>query len=445
MASFLYALGRIAFRRRRRVLALWLLVAVLIGAGGALLSHGTDNTFSIPGTESQEALDALARTFPQVSGASAQLIAVAPPGGSVDDPTFQSAVERSVTAIGHIPQVTSASSPYSGPSSGNLSADGSAALVPIQLSVAQTAVEPSTMEALQEAGKDLLKQLPSGSQVAVGGQVFSQSAAGISVTELVGILIAFVVLLFTFASVVAAGMPLVTALLGSLISLSLIFAATRWLTIASTTPLLALMLGLAVGIDYALFIISRHQEQVKHGMPPEESAARAVATAGSAVVFAAVTVIIALLGLAVAGIPFLTTMGVAAALGVAIAVLLSTTLTPALLGFGGMKVVARRYRREAARPSKRAASRAAKRAAKRATALRRPRSEHPVALGWVRAITRWPLVTVSASSCCSGCRPSPRPRCGSPSPTPGRSTSRSPPASPTTWSPTTSARATTDP
>ncbi len=107
MASFLYTLGRVAFRHRRRVLALWLLVAVLIGAGGALLSHGTDNTFSIPGTESQEALDALARTFPQVSGASAQLIAVAPPGGSVDDPAFQSAVEQSVTAIGHIPQVTS--------------------------------------------------------------------------------------------------------------------------------------------------------------------------------------------------------------------------------------------------------------------------------------------------------------------------------------------------
>ncbi|ERK72790.1 MMPL family protein, partial [Leifsonia aquatica ATCC 14665] len=394
MASFLYALGRMAFRRRRRVLALWLLVAVLIGAGGALLSHGTDNTFSIPGTESQEALDALARTFPEVSGASAQLIAVAPPGGSVDDSAFQSAVEQSVTAIARIPQVTSASSPYSGPSSGNLSSDGSAALVPIQLAVAQTAVAPSTMDALQQAGKDLLKQLPSGSQVAVGGQVFSQSAAGISVTELVGILIAFVVLLFTFASVVAAGMPLVTALLGSLISLSLIFAATHWLTIASTTPLLALMLGLAVGIDYALFIISRHQEQVKHGMPPEESAARAVATAGSAVVFAAVTVIIALLGLAVAGIPFLTTMGVAAALGVAIAVLLSTTLTPALLGFGGMRVVARRYRREPVRPSKRVASREAKRAAKRAAAPRRPRSEHPVALGWVRAVTRWPLVTV---------------------------------------------------
>ncbi|MFF2051278.1 MMPL family transporter [Leifsonia sp. NPDC058194] len=391
MASFLYALGRFAFRRRRRVLALWLLVALLIGAGGALLSHGTDNTFSIPGTESQEALDALARTFPEVSGASAQLIAVAPPGGSVEDPAFESAVGQSVAAIARIPQVTSASSPYTGPSTGNVSADGSAALVPIQLSVAATAVQPATMDALQQAGTDLLKQLPAGSEVAVGGQVFSQSAAGISVTELLGILVAFVVLLFTFASVVAAGMPLVTALLGSLISLSLIFAATHWLTIASTTPLLALMLGLAVGIDYALFIISRHQEQLKHGMDPEESAARAVATAGSAVVFAAVTVIIALLGLAVAGIPFLTTMGVAAALGVAVAVLLSTTLTPALLGFGGIRVVAKRYRGGPPRaPKKRRQNRA------KAAAPKRPRSEHPIALGWVRTITRWPLVTVLA-------------------------------------------------
>ncbi|WP_025158194.1 MMPL family transporter [Leifsonia aquatica] len=392
MASFLYALGRIAFRRRRRVLALWLLVAVLIGAGGALLSHGTDNTFTIPGTESQEALDALARTFPQVSGASAQLIAVAPPGERVDDPAFESAVEQTVTAIGRIPQVTSASSPYSGPSTGNVSADGSAALVPIQLAVATTAVLPSTADALQQAGRDLEKQLPAGSQVAVGGQVFSSSPAGISVTELLGILIAFVVLLFTFASVVAAGMPLITALLGSLISLSLIFAATHWLTIASTTPLLALMLGLAVGIDYALFIISRHQEQVKHGMDPEESAARAVATAGSAVVFAAVTVIIALVGLAVANIPFLTTMGVAAAGGVAIAVLLSTTLTPALLGFGGMRVVAKRYRAGGA-PTARAAKPARK---TRRARTHRPRAEHPVALGWVRGITRWPLVTVLA-------------------------------------------------
>ncbi|MGH3706103.1 MAG: MMPL family transporter, partial [Agromyces sp.] len=230
-----------------------------------------------------------------------------------------------------------------------------------------------------------------------------------------------VVLLVTFASFAAAGLPLITALLGAGASLAIVFIGTGFLTITSTTPLLALMLGLAVGIDYALFIISRHQDQLKQGHDPAESAARAVATAGSAVVFAAITVIIALLGLAVAGIPFLTTMGVAAALAVAIAVLISLTLTPALLGFAGWRVVAKRHR-----PAK--AQRGATRAdasADAASALapvdgNDPESDpdpdpdadadddadddaelapEPVAhsrffLGWVRTATRWPIVTI---------------------------------------------------
>ncbi|WP_082518646.1 MMPL family transporter [Leifsonia sp. Leaf336] len=389
MSSLLYMLGRAAFRARRWVLAGWLVALVLLLAGAGLLSNGTDNTFSIPGTESQEAQDALARTFPEVSGTSAQLVAVAPKGTDVHDPAFQSAVESSAAAIAKIPQVTSASSPYSGPSTGNIATDGSAVIVPIQLSVSQTAVLPSTSDALQKAGRDLEAALPKGSEVAVGGQLFSQTVAGISVTELLGIAVAFAVLIATFASVIAATLPLITALLGAGLSLSLIFAATHWLTIASTTPLLALMLGLAVGIDYALFIVSRHQEQLKRGMEPEESAARAVATAGSAVVFAAVTVIIALVGLSVAGIPFLTTMGVAAALAVTIAVLISMTLTPALLGFAGMRVVARRYRKGAAPtpPPPRRMSKPRRRTPK-------PRREHPVATTWVHAVTRIPILTV---------------------------------------------------
>ena len=403
MSSLLYQLGRAAFRARRRVLAVWLAALVLLLGGAALLSNGTDNTFSIPGTESQEAQDALARTFPQVSGTSAQLVAVAPKGTDVHDPSFQSAVESSAAAIAKIPQVTSASSPYSGPSTGNIAEDGSAVIVPIQLSVAQTAVLPSTSDAIQKAGRDLEATLPKGSEVAVGGQLFSQTVAGISVTELLGIVVAFAVLIATFASVIAASLPLITALLGAGLSLSLIFAATHWLTIASTTPLLALMLGLAVGIDYALFIISRHQEQLKHGMAPEESAARAVATAGSAVVFAAVTVIIALLGLSVAGIPFLTTMGVAAALAVTMAVLISMTLTPALLGFAGMRVVAKRYRGGAGAKAEKAGAKAGK----AETAKKREKTggkakkaaaktpvTHPVAGFWVRLVTRIPILTV---------------------------------------------------
>ena len=216
-----------------------------------MLSQGTDNTFSIPGTESQEALDALARTFPQVSGTSAQLIAVAPDGGDVTEADFEDAVTDAATAIAAIPQVSSATSPYSTASGSGISTDHSAVIVPIQLSVTTTAVLPSTADALQAAGVALEAELPAGSQVAVGGQLFAQSAAGISITELLGIAVAFVVLFLTFGSLVAAGLPLITALLGVGASLAVVFMATSFLTITSTTPLLALMLGLAVGIDYA--------------------------------------------------------------------------------------------------------------------------------------------------------------------------------------------------
>ncbi|MFB6610284.1 MMPL family transporter [Agromyces sp. NPDC056379] len=406
MSSALYALGRWAYGARGLVLALWLIVLAVLFTGAALLGVGTDNTYRIPGTESQEALDALARTFPQVSGSSAQLVAVAPEGGDVTDADFEAAVESAVTELAAIPQVSSAASPYSSATSANVSADGSAVLVPIQLSVGTTSVLPSTADALQAEGAALEAALPGGSQVAVGGQLFSQSSTGISVTELIGIAIAFVVLLVTFASFAAAGLPLITALLGAGASLAIVFIGTGFLTITSTTPLLALMLGLAVGIDYALFIISRHQDQLKQGHDPAESAARAVATAGSAVVFAAITVIIALLGLAVAGIPFLTMMGVAAALAVAIAVLISLTLTPALLGFAGWRVVAKRYRlartADAAVRADASADATSGLAPVDGTDDEDDEGElapEPVAhsrffLGWVRTATRWPIVTI---------------------------------------------------
>ncbi|PPL19938.1 MMPL family transporter [Microterricola pindariensis] len=393
MSAALYALGRWAFRMHRRVLVLWLVALAVLFAGAGLLGQGTDNTYSIPGTESQDALDALARTFPQVSGSSAQLIAVAPDGGSVTDAGFEAAVTAAAATIAAIPQVSSATVPYGSSSTANISADSSAVIVPIQLSVATTAVLPTTADALQAAGVALQAALPPGSEVAVGGQLFAQSPAGISITELLGIAVAFVVLFLTFGSLVAAGLPLITALLGVGASLAIVLAATSVLTITSTTPLLALMLGLAVGIDYALFIISRHQDQLRHGLEPEESAARAVATSGSAVVFAAITVIIALLGLAVAGIPFLSIMGVAAALAVAIAVLISITLTPALLGFARWRVVAKRYRPAAAVPEAPGDAPAEVPGDVPVDAAERPGRFFPA---WARAVTRWPLVTVLA-------------------------------------------------
>ncbi|GLI26619.1 RND transporter [Agromyces rhizosphaerae] len=399
MSAALFALGRWAYRARRLVVVGWALVlAALLGIAW-LVGVGTDNTYAFPGTQSQDALDSLSRTFPQFSGTSAQLVAVAPDGGSVTDPAFQQAVEDAITAIEAIPQVSGATDPYGGTSTANIATDDSAVLVPIQLSVVATAVEPSTSDALQAEGTTLQQALPDGSQVAVGGALYSQVDPGIGISELTSLLIALVVLLLTFGSLVAAGMPLVTAITGVGVAVAIVLTGTQWVTVTSTAPLLAVMLGLAVGVDYALFIVSRHQDQLKHGMPPEESAPRAVATAGSAVAFAATTVIIALLGLSVAQIPFLTVTGVSAGLAVASAAAVALTLTPALLGFAGWRVVRRRDRPGAADDATGDDESEAD-APEQASQDDEPPPEAsaPRPGGffghWVRAVTKWPPVTI---------------------------------------------------
>ncbi|WP_285117363.1 MMPL family transporter [Leifsonia sp. fls2-241-R2A-40a] len=413
MSSLLYSIGRWAFRARRLVVIIWIAILALLGGGALLFNQGTDNSFSIPGTESQEALDTLSRTFPQVSGTSAQIVVVAPDGQTVDDTAIKQPVEDAVAAIKDIDGVSGVSSPYSAQVKNLISDDRSAAIVTVQLKGQMTTVTADTKTALKEAGADLAKQLPEGSQSAVGGQLFSQNLPTLSLIELIGVGVALVVLILTFGSFLAAGMPLLTAILGVAISMCLIFIATLFGSISSTTPMLALMLGLAVGIDYSLFIISRHQAQLKAGVPPEESTARAVATAGSAVLFAGITVIIALAGLAVANIPFLTTMGLAASVAVAVAVLVALTLTPALLGFAGARLTP--GRRKAARAAKGAKSSQATEGAPAVQAesldpapTPAPASSPSIAhaataeippgffRGWVRAVIRFPIVTVVA-------------------------------------------------
>ncbi|GAA3875209.1 MMPL family transporter [Leifsonia kafniensis] len=338
MSSLLYSLGRWAFTARRWVLGFWIVVLVLVGGSAALFNQGLNNAITVPGTESQEALDTLAHTFPQVSGATAQMIVVAPPGSAVTDENVKAPIDDAVVELNAVDQVSNATSPFDPDIADAISTDGSSGLVSIQLNDTVSNITADTQSALQDVAAELQKALPADSVVSLGGQLFSQSLAGVSLIELIGIAVALVVLIVTFGSFVAAGMPLMTAFLGVGISISLIYVATAFGPITSTTTVLALMLGLAVGIDYALFIISRHQEQLKAGLELRESASRAVATAGSAVIFAGLTVMIALIGLSVAGIPFLTTMGIAAAVGVMIAVIVSLTLIPALLGFAGERL-----------------------------------------------------------------------------------------------------------
>ncbi|AZZ49918.1 MMPL family transporter [Rathayibacter rathayi] len=401
MSSLLYRLGRRVYRAHRLVAVLWLLIVVAGGGGALLLNQGTDNTFSIPGTQSQTALDQLERTFPQVSGTSARYVVIAPEGGSVQDADVKGPVGDAVTALGDIDEVAAVTDPYSDSVSGTISEGGNALVITAQMDGSATTTSPESRDALKAEATTLQNALPAGSVVSLGGDLFAQNLPGVTITEAIGLVVALVVLVLTFGSFLAAGMPLVTALLGVALSMSAIFIATRFASISSTTPLLALMLGLAVGIDYALFIISRHQDQLKQGMEPEESTARATATAGSAVVFAGLTVIIALVGLSVAGIPFLTTMGIAAAGGVAIAVVIALTLTPALLGFAGARLRPR---------ERRAKKKAAKAAAAAGTHV--DTEEHTGSAsagghahaqvprgffrGWVRVVTRFPIVTIIA-------------------------------------------------
>ncbi|MCA1185273.1 MMPL family transporter [Saccharopolyspora sp. 6T] len=338
MSSFLYTLGRRAYAARKTVLVIWLLVLVVTGGAAGLLFKGMDNNVTIPGTEAQNALDRLSVTFPQTSGASAQIIVVA---DDVRAPAVQREVERSVDELEGMDEAASIVSPYNADLGGSISEDGEAALIMIQLEGQTMEIGQPTKDHIAQISADLQQRLPEGSQSSYGGPLFAQSFPGISIVEALGLVIAIVVLMITLGSFLAAGMPLVNALIGVGVSTALILVSTAFGSVTATTPLLSLMLGLAVGIDYALFIVSRHQQELAQGVSPQEAAARSTATAGSAVIFAGLTVVIALVGLGVAGIPFLTTMGVAGAVAVAIAVLVSLTLIPALLGFAGARLTPR--------------------------------------------------------------------------------------------------------
>lgn len=379
MSTLLSSLGRWSFRHPWRVLASWLVVLGIAGAGALALGTGTDNTFSIPGTESQAGLEQLERTFPQVSGTNAQFIVVAAPGDDITDDAYRTQIDAAVDELSGIDEVLAATSPYDQNVDGMVNDDSTAAIVQLQFDGQASDVSPEAVATLERTVAALSSELPDGSRTALGGDLFASSIPAVTLTEAVGLLIALLVLIVTFRSFVVAGLPLLTAVLGVGISMAGIFAATAFATVSSTTPLLALMLGLAVGIDYALFIVARHQDQVRAGIDPEESASRAVGTAGSAVVFAGVTVLIALIGLGFAGIPFLTTMGVAASVAVAIAVAISVTLTPALLGFLGARV-AGRPRRERRR-----------RKDAKAPAQRRPFSDR-----WVAGVIRRPILVATA-------------------------------------------------
>lgn len=406
MSTLLSSLGRWSYRHPWRVLVAWLLLlGAVVGAvaGGVATGavKGFDNSFTIPGTEGEEGIQLLNRTFPQASGTSAQFIVVAAPGDRIEDAPYRADIGTTVSGLGGLEGVLAVTDPFDDRVSGMRSDDGQAALIRLQFAGTVTDVPAATKTALEDASASLGAQLPAGSKVVVGGDLFSTSLPGLSLVEIAGVLVALFVLIVTFRSFAVAWFPLVSALIGVALAVVLIYLSTAVATVSSTTPMLAIMLGLAVGIDYALFIVARHQDQVRSGIEPEESASRATGTAGSAVLFAGVTVLIALIGLSFAGIPFLTTMGIAAAAAVAVAVLVAVTLTPALLGFAGTRVVgwghglgrgiAVRRPRRGTSPARAAADADAEPDAAPAPVPAAPRQNR-----WAMLVTRHPIVTTIA-------------------------------------------------
>ena len=401
MSTVLYALGRWASRAKFLVLALWIAVLALLGAGAVFLGQGANAPISIPGTESQDAITALSHTFPEVSGTSATVIVTAAPGDKVTDQPYRDIIIQATQELEGVQDAVAVQSPFAGtqveatgkeaePGTGGLAADESAALITVQLDAETGNIAEPIERGISQATDDIRAELPEGAQTSYGGDAFSAAIPGVTATEAIGVIIAFIVLLLTLGSLLAAGMPLIIAMLGVGVSIAGIFFVTAFAELTSTTPMLALMLGLAVGIDYTLFIVSRHQEQLRSGMPVGESIARATATSGSAVVFAGLTVIIALVGLSVAGIPFLTALGVAAAAAVAIAVLIAITLTPAILAMAGIRILPRKHRRALAGTPEPATQNDG------AAAQPAPSRADRFFAGWVRGVTRKPLITIVA-------------------------------------------------
>ena len=335
MATALYHVGRFAFSRRWLVIFVWIALLGGVALGAQQLSGTTSEAFTIPGTESQQALDLLEeRTGTSVDNGTARVVFRAD-GAIADTPAARHAVESAVTEMSRLPHVTSASNPFE---TGAVSADGSTAIATVTYDVQAAELTQTDQDQLFEAGDQASS---AGLAVDYGGDA-SQEKVGQSPAEAIGIAVAALVLVITFGSLLAAGLPLVTALVGVAIGMMGVAIASGFTDVSSSTGTLATMLGLAVGIDYALFIVSRYRQELAQGHRGAEAAGRAVGTAGSAVLFAGATVVIALAALVVVGIPFLATMGLAAAGTVLVSVLIALTLLPALLSLLGHRVHGRR-------------------------------------------------------------------------------------------------------
>ena len=340
MGNGLQKLGEVMFKLKWWVVAAWAIILLVLSFVVIQVGPKTSSDISIPGTQAQQTLDRFNELFPDTGASSAKVVVASSEGTLITDYTEQ--IKTLAADIGEVTEVSTSLSPFDVP--GAVSEDKTIGFITVQLKPEGEMVSDATIEEITTL---MANARANGLTVEAGGDLVTQRLGEIlGVGEVLGLVVAMVVLLITLGSLIAAGMPLVTAIVAVGVSMAGLFSLSHTIELSNTAPVLSVMLGLAVGIDYSLFIVNRYRMFVHEGYELKEAAGRTIATAGNAVIFAAATVVIALVSLSVVQIPFMTVMGVSAAATVAIAALVAITLIPALLGIAKLRVFGRKLRKE---------------------------------------------------------------------------------------------------
>ncbi len=394
-------LARWCYRHRLVVLLLWLGALFGLGAGGSAAGSDYANVFSLPDTDSKRAYDLMERAFPERSGDTDTVVWKAD-GGSVRDASVRSRIEPALQEIGRMDGVGAVASPYEGQGAAQVSRDGRIAYAEITFAERANAVDKEVTRDIIDTAKDAERD---GLRVELGGQAIANAQEPpMGTAELVGIAAAAVVLFLAFGSLFAMLLPIVTAVAGvgsGMMSTTLLSHVTN---VPEVAPLLGSLIGLGVGIDYALFIVTRHRRSILRGADPEEAAVTALDTSGRAVLFAGGTVCVALAGMLVMNLRFLDGVVVATSLTVVLSVLAATTLLPALLGTLGTRVLSRRQRRRLAAAGPEPAEASGPAARWSAYVQRRPRSTAAVAIV-VMAVLAIPVLSLRLGASDQGNQP----------------------------------------
>jgi len=389
MNNLLERLGGFAARRHWVVIIAWLVI--LGGLLAAVKAFGGEyvNNYTVSGSDSAVGLDVLNSTFPQQGGFGGQIVFHAK-SGTVS--AQQSAVNQAVTNVSKLPNVIKAVSPFASSNSGAVSKDGTIAYASVGWNVNPDSLDSAYLDKLNNAVAPATK---AGLQVEYGGGAgeIGQHTSDL-VSEIIGLSCALVLLLLMFGSVIAAAIPLLSAIFSVLAGLSLLGLLAAAVTFPTTAPTIATLLGLGVAVDYGLFLVARHREQLDSGMDVVTSAKQAAGTSGAAIVVAGCTVVVSILGLYLSGVAFVGSLGLAAAIVVVVTMLAALTLVPAFMGLvrGNVRALSARFR------ARRAGLSVREQAAQTAAATQE-QHEHSAFARWGRMVSArpWPWAVLSVT------------------------------------------------